>query len=103
LKHYVPPLLISLALFTLNAGSAMAAPVAPASPTPSQATSRGDAAHPLVMQQAAASDATASAGPLQPSGKTSANSQVGVGGAGSLQREVFGFGLLSSIADPTIG
>jgi spore germination protein YaaH len=55
------------------------------------------------MQQAAASEATATPGPLQPNTTTGANGQVAVGGAGGLQREVFGFGLLSSIADPTVG
>ena len=106
LKHYVTPLLIALALFTLDPGSAIAAKAATASPIPTQVPSRGDDAHPLVMQQTAASEATARTGPLQPfqpAPRTGANAQAGIGGAGGPQREVFGFALLSSLADPTVG
>ncbi len=57
--------------------------------------------HPRVMQQAATEVAAAPTGPLRPF--TSAPQMAAVGGAGGPQREVFGFGLLSSLADPYLG
>ena len=53
------------------------------------------------MQQAATAVATSPTGALQPF--SPAPKMTAVGGAGGPQREVFGFGLLSSLADPTIG
>jgi len=53
------------------------------------------------MQQAATEVAAAPTGPLRPF--TSAPQMAAVGGAGGPQREVFGFGLLSSLADPYLG
>ena len=65
------------------------------------AVAPSDAAHPYVMQQAAQQVATANVGtqePFQAGPKFAA-----VGGAGGPQREVFGFALASSLADPTVG
>ncbi|HCO01876.1 MAG TPA: hypothetical protein DIT48_00670 [Actinobacteria bacterium] len=53
------------------------------------------------MQQAAGEVATAPTDALQPF--QAAATTAAVGGAGGPQREVFGFALLSSLADPTIG
>ena len=67
--------------------------------TPSGA---GQEAHPFVMQQAANEVATAPTRTLQPF--ASAPSQPAIGGSSaSLQREVFGFALLSSLANSSIG
>ena len=55
----------------------------------------------MVMQEAANAVASAKVGPLQPF--KSAPRFAAVGGPGGPQREVFGFALLSSLADPTIG
>ena len=94
MKHFVPALLLSLALTALNPGGGLAA----GTPT---AGAAGDASHPVVMQQAATAVASAPTGSLQPF--TPAPRMAAVGGAGGPQREIFGFGLLSSLADPTIG
>ena len=53
------------------------------------------------MQQAATAVATSPTAALQPF--TAAPKLAAVGGSGGPQREVFGFGLLSSLSDPTIG
>jgi spore germination protein YaaH len=64
--------------------------------------SPADAAHPLVMQEGAAAVASATLSPgltpFQP-----AQPRAAVGGAGGLQREVFGFALASSLASTTYG
>ena len=95
LKHFVPALLLSLLVSGFSPGPVLAA----TAPTP---LSSGDASHPLVMQQAAAAVATAPTGPLLPSKPGPQMAAVGGAGTGP-QREVFGFALLSSLADPTIG
>jgi spore germination protein YaaH len=64
------------------------------------------------MQQAANQVATAKVGPLQPFQKAgtlprataaSASAQLAAGSTNMLSREVFGFALFSSLADPNIG
>src|SRR5450759_769956 len=69
---------------------------AAAGPTPNP-----DPTHPVVMQQAATQVANTKEGPLAPF--AAAAPQAAVGGAGGPQREIFGFGLASSLADPTVG
>src|ERR1700686_768053 len=92
LKHFVLAIFVAIAFSSLGPGSAAAA-----SPTPS----RPDATHPLVMQQAAAQVATARTSSLRPF--TALPVQPAVGGAGGPLREIFGFGLASSLADPSVG
>jgi len=74
--------------------------------------SQDAATHPVVMQQAANEVATAKVGPPQPFRKAgtlplapapSTNAPVGGGSTNILSREVFGFALFSSLADPNIG
>jgi len=91
MKHTVPLLLFLMAL-------SVAAPwnVAAAQPKPTP-----DATHPVVMKVAADQVAHANIGALQPF--TSPPTQPAVGGSGGPQREVFGFALASSLADPTVG
>jgi spore germination protein YaaH len=60
-----------------------------------------DATHPRVMQSAAQEVASAKVGPLQPF--TAPPKLAAVGGPGGPTREVFGFGLASSLSDPTVG
>ena len=59
--------------------------------------------HPTVMQQAAQQVATAKTGHLQPFTRPSSTIRTANGGPGGPQREVFGFGLASSLVDPTYG
>lgn len=92
MKSIVLALVIQIGLFVMAPGSAAAAAVR---------ASQSDPTHPVVMQQAAQLVATAKTGPLQPF--TPPPRQAAVGGAGSLSREVFGFGLASSLSDPTVG
>src|SRR6202521_1812894 len=70
--------------------------VAAAQPKPAP-----DSTHPVVMKSAADQVANANIGPLQPF--TPAPAQAAIGGAGGPQREIFGFALASSLADPTVG
>ena len=66
------------------------------------AVAPSDAAHPYVMQQAARQVATAHVGTTAPF--QAGPKMVAVGGAGGgPQREVFGFALASSLADPSVG
>jgi spore germination protein YaaH len=58
--------------------------------------------HLTVMQQAAEQVATARTGALQPFTQAP-GIPTAVGGSAGPQREVFGFGLASSLADPTVG
>jgi spore germination protein YaaH len=95
LKHFVPALLISIALSSFNAGVAFAVPAA------NQSKGSDAQTHPVVMQQAAGEVATAPTGALQPFRQAARSAAVG--GPGGLQREVFGFALFSSLADPAIG
>jgi spore germination protein YaaH len=92
LRHLVPLLAALLALSGFTPGDAMAA--APSSPSP-------DGTHPYVMQQAATQVATAKTGTLQPF--TAPPKLPAVGSGAGPQREVFGFALASSLADPTYG
>src|SRR5437588_103518 len=92
IKYCVPALVLLIWLFGMSPESASAATSAPA---PS------DAAHPYVMQQAAGQVATANVGTLAPF--QAGPKFAAVGGAGGPQREVFGFALASSLADPSIG
>jgi spore germination protein YaaH len=59
-----------------------------------------DASHPMVMQQAAAQEATAPMAALQPFAAVPPH--VAAATSGPL-REVFGFALASSLSDPTVG
>ncbi|TMD17539.1 MAG: hypothetical protein E6I98_14440, partial [Chloroflexi bacterium] len=92
-KYFVPALMLLISLLGMwpESASAATSTVAPS-----------DAAHPYVMQQAARQVATANVGtpaPFQAGPK-----MVAVGGAGGgPQREVFGFALASSLADPSVG
>jgi len=92
LKHLVPALIAAIALSSLAPGNAVAASL----PSPNQ-----DYTHPVVMQQAANEVGSAKLGPLVPF--RAAASTPSVGGAGNLGREIFGFGLASSLSDPTFG
>jgi spore germination protein YaaH len=92
MKHFVSALLIFVVLAALVPDRGLAT---------NQPVGGGDSTHPIVMQQAAESVATARLGPLQPF--AAAPRMAAVGGAGNLQREVFGFALASSLSDPTIG
>jgi spore germination protein YaaH len=60
-----------------------------------------DEPHPAIMQQVAQQVATAGASGLKPFAPQP--QQAAVGGAGGPMREVFGFGLASSLSDPTYG
>ena len=94
-KYLVPALLLLTWLLGMLPGSAYAATseVAPS-----------DAAHPYVMQQAANDVANAQVGTLAPFQAGPKMVAVGgAGGGGAPQREVFGFALASSLADPSIG
>jgi spore germination protein YaaH len=93
IKHFA---LISLSL--LAAAVLLSQPVV-ASTHASSATHQE--VHPLVMQDTARSVAAAPTGPLKPF--TRLAPQAAVGGAGGPAREIFGFGLASSLADPTFG
>ncbi|TME99856.1 MAG: hypothetical protein E6I39_07005, partial [Chloroflexi bacterium] len=92
-RHFVPALLLLISLLGMSPESVSAA---------TSAVAPSDAAHPYVMQQAARQVATAHVGtpaPFQAGPK-----MVAVGGAGGgPQREVFGFALASSLADPSVG
>jgi len=85
----IAPVLVFVVLAALAPASAAAAHAAPA---------YTDASHPLVMQQAAAKEATVNPGRLQP---FVAAPRVAV--ANGPLREVFGFALASSLSDPTLG
>src|ERR1700686_64995 len=91
MKYFVPLLAALIALPLTMGGVAASSPPAP----------NHDSTHPLVMQQAASSVAAANVGPLQPF--TAPPKMPAVGGAGGPSREVFGFALASSLADPTVG
>jgi spore germination protein YaaH len=91
--HLALALLLPLSLSSLVFESASAA-----SPVPPGHVET----HPIVMQQAAIAVANAKVGTLKPF-QAPALRMPAVGGSGSLQREVFGFGLASSLNDPTIG
>src|SRR5258708_9361076 len=60
-----------------------------------------DPTHPVVMQQAAGQMSRSASSSLAPF--TPVAPQAAVGGAGGPIREIFGFGLASSLADPTVG
>ena len=64
--------------------------------------SAGDASHPLVMQQAAIEVAAARLGRVRPPAPVTLYA-LRTAAASSLQREVFGFALASSLADPNVG
>jgi spore germination protein YaaH len=92
MKQYLPALLTTAVLLAFQPGSATAAP-GPASVS--------DPTHPRVMQEAATQVAQAKLAPMVPSARLAP--QAAVGGAGGPQREIFGFGLASSLADPSVG
>jgi spore germination protein YaaH len=92
IRYYVPALLLLTGLLGTLPGSAMAA---------TSPTTPHDLTHPYVMQQTAAQVASAPVGKLAPF--TAPATMSPVGGAGGPMREVFGFALASSLADPTIG
>jgi hypothetical protein len=94
IKHFVIALVVLLALGVITPGGVAAS----SSPTPSPTS---DATRPHVMQDAAKQVATAKVGLLKPS--VPMTPHAAVGGAGGLQREIFGFALASSLADPTFG
>ena len=62
-----------------------------------------DGTHPRVMQETADQVAAAAVGPVKPFTAAPRMSARASTTAGGPQREVFGFALLSSLADPTIG
>jgi spore germination protein YaaH len=68
---------------------------------PSSPHHNSDATHPVSMQQAGSLVASSTSGPLQ--AFSPATPQASVGGAGGPDREVFGFALASSLADPSMG
>jgi spore germination protein YaaH len=92
IRHFAP------ALFALIAFSSLV-PESVAAATPQAA--QQDATHPVVMQQAASSVATATTPALQPF--TSAPLLPATANTANQPREVFGFALASSLADPTVG
>ncbi len=92
MKHFVPALLTVSVLLAFLPGNAAA--------VPTQASS-SDPTHPMVMQDAAGSMARANVGALAPFSAPAP--QAAVGGAGGPQREIFGFALASSLADPSVG
>jgi spore germination protein YaaH len=77
---------------------------AEAATTPSP---KPDPTHPLVMQQVAASEATAKTASLKPFISTAISGalpkQAAVGGSSGPLREIFGFALASSLGDATVG
>src|SRR5437879_7519940 len=91
MRHLAPALVIALALSTLSFIGVEAAPSA----------ARQDRTHPRVMQVAATAVSMANVDAVEPF--TRAPAQAAVGGAGGPQREVFGFALASSLADPSVG
>ena len=91
IRYFAPVLLMLASVFGEPGGAAAAAP---RPPTP-------DATHPWVMQQAATQVATGKVGALQPF--TAPPKLPALGGGAGPQREVFGFALASSLADPTYG
>jgi spore germination protein YaaH len=96
LNHFVLALIALVMLPTSSPGSALAA----------NSTPVHDETHPLVMQQAAAEVANAPLPPLQPfapAPRLSAASHSAAAGPAGPRREIFGFGLASSLTDPTIG
>jgi spore germination protein YaaH len=100
LKAHVPALLIAALLLATAPVSALAA----TSTSRSNSTAPNqDGTHPRVMQETGDQVATAKLGPLQPFTAAPRMSAQAVGSGGGPQREVFGFALLSSLADPTIG
>src|SRR5438477_8218014 len=92
--HIALALLVPITLSAAAFGSASAHISAPPPNPP-------DATHPYVMQATARTVATARTGALKPFVRPTASAAVG--GAGGPTREVFGFALASSLADPTIG
>src|SRR5260370_35086765 len=92
IRHFAPALFILIAFSSVVPESVTAA-------TPPAA--KQDATHPVVMQQAASGVAAAQTTALQPF--TSAPKLPAIAAAGSQLREVFGFALASSLADPTVG
>src|SRR5258708_14914018 len=92
MKHYLPALLTATVLLAFVPGNVAASTGSAPSPDPT---------HPVVMQQAASQVANTKPSSLAPF--SSAAPQGAVGGAGGPQREIFGFGLASSLADPTVG
>src|SRR4030088_498819 len=91
MRYFVPLLAALLALSQLTVGSVAAA----TSPSPSP---KHDETHPLVMQQAAKAMASAPVPASLPPVKAAPG-----GSGGGPMREIFGFGLASSLSDPTIG
>src|SRR5437660_1159588 len=91
MRHFVPPIVIALALSTLPFVGVEAA----------SSPSGQDPTHPRVMQEAATMVSTAKVGAVKPFSAPQA--QAAIGGAGGPQREVFGFALASSLADPSVG
>jgi spore germination protein YaaH len=101
--HRVVVLVLLLASWWTSAPALAATSPAPPSAV-SQPASQDALTHPRVMQETAQAEAKASVGPQQPfrpSVVPRAARQAGFGG--SLAREVFGFGLFSSLSDPTVG
>jgi spore germination protein YaaH len=92
MKHYLPALLTAAVFLAFVPGNYAASTGAAPSPDPT---------HPHVMQQAATQIANAKEGSLAPFAP--AVPQAAVGGAGGPQREIFGFALASSLADPSVG
>jgi len=91
MKHFFPVLVTLTTLLALVPGNASATVLTP-SPDPT---------HPTIMQQAATQVANSKQGSLAPF--TPLAPQAAVGGAGGPQREIFGFALASSLADPSVG
>jgi spore germination protein YaaH len=98
LQRFKHRLLTLIALQAVLVCLAPGTAVAGATPVP---TPPSDSTHPMSMQQAATKVSTAATGPLTPFAPLAP--QAAVGGAGGLEREVFGFALASSLADPTFG
>src|SRR5438270_857966 len=94
LKHPAAVLLAALAICGAAPGTVAAAALSP------QASSFDSYARPRVMQLAADQVARAKTGALAP---FAAAPRATVAAAGTLRREVFGFALASSLADPTLG
>src|SRR5260370_14614350 len=88
---YVPALRPVPVLLAFVPGTAAAA----TGPAPSP-----DPTHPVVMQQAAGQMSRSASSSLAPF--TPVAPQAAVGGAGGPIREIFGFGLASSLAHPTV-
>ena len=103
--HWSRHLVSALLAAVLLVGRPVAAQAATPSPAP---LPPHDLAHPVVMQEAAQAESRASVPRLAPfTGAASLTPRkpaaAGGGSVGGPQREVFGFALASSLADPAIG